>query len=50
MAFTVPFVILALIAIGLTVRLFRNFSEASQGKITIKRKKENRNERYSVSE
>jgi hypothetical protein len=50
MAFTVPFVILALIAIGLTVRLFRNFSEVSQGKITIKRKKENRNERYSVSE
>jgi hypothetical protein len=29
MAFTVPFVILALIAFGLAVRLFRNFSEAA---------------------
>ena len=29
MTFTVPFVILALIALGLTVRLFRSFSEAS---------------------
>jgi hypothetical protein len=33
MAFTVPFVILALIALGLTVRLFRSFSDVSPGKV-----------------
>ena len=49
MAFTVPFVILALIALGLTIRLFRSFSEESYGKITIKSKKENHNERYSTN-
>jgi hypothetical protein len=49
MAFTVPFVILALIAIGLTVSLFRNFSEAAPQVNTIKHKKGGRNERYSTS-
>lgn len=41
MAFTVPFVILALIAIGLTVRLFRSFSEVVSAALTIKPKKGN---------
>ena len=48
MAFTLPFVILALIAIGLTISLFRNFSEEPYGKIAIKHKKGSRNERYST--
>lgn len=48
MAFTVPFVILALIAIGLTISLFRNFSEEPYGNIAIKHKKGSRNERYST--
>lgn len=49
MAFTVPFVILALIALGLTIRLFRSFSEAVLKTSTIKQKKAIRNERYSIS-
>lgn len=49
MAFTVPFVILALIAIGLTVRLFRSFSEGSPAKTTLHYKTENHNERYSIN-
>ena len=49
MAFTVPFVILALIALGLTISLFRNFSEDPYGKPTIKHKQGSRNERYSIS-
>ena len=48
MAFTVPFVILALIAIGLTVRLFRSFSEAPSKNRAIEQNKRNLNERYSV--
>jgi hypothetical protein len=48
MAFTVPFVILTLIAIWFTVVLFRNFSEKPyEKKIMIKPKKEHRNERHS---
>jgi hypothetical protein len=43
MVFTVPFVILALIAIWLTIRLFRNFSEITREKINYK--KEDRHER-----
>jgi hypothetical protein len=39
MAFTLPFVILALIAVGLTVRLFRSFSEMPSRKTTLKYKK-----------
>lgn len=49
MAFTVPFVVLALIAVGLTVRLFRSFSETPHGKVAVKYKKEKRNERYSIN-
>jgi hypothetical protein len=49
MAYTVPFVILALIALGLTISLFRNFSEQTQAKPMIKHKKGSRSERYSVS-
>ena len=49
MAFTVPFVILALIAIGLTVRLFRDFSEAAPEIRTGKHRKGSRNERYSIN-
>lgn len=50
MAFTVPFVILTLIAVWFTVLLFRNFSEKPFEKnIMIKSKKEHRNERYSLS-
>ena len=49
MVFTVPFVILALIAIGLTIRLFREFSEATPAIKTIRHKKGNRNKRYSIS-
>ena len=49
MAFTVPFVILALIALGLTISLFRNFSEQTHAKPMIKHKKGSRSERYSVS-
>lgn len=48
MAFTVPFVILALIAIGLTIRLFRNFSEAAPKLRTPKPRKGSLNERYSI--
>lgn len=47
MAFTVPFVILALIAIGLTIRLFRNFSKAAPRLRTPKSRKGSLNERYS---
>ena len=35
LGFTVPFVILTLIAIGLTVSLFRNFSEPLDGEVSI---------------
>lgn len=49
MAFTVPFVILALIAIGLTVRLFRDFSEAAPEPKTSKHRKGSRSERYSIN-
>ncbi|HSL43467.1 MAG TPA: hypothetical protein VK897_08545 [Anaerolineales bacterium] len=49
MAFTVPFVILALVAIGLTVRLFRSFSETTPKTSTVKYEKGSRNERYSLS-
>ena len=49
MAFTVPFVILTLIAVWFTLVLFRNFSEATPRLNTVKHKKGNRNERYSVS-
>jgi hypothetical protein len=48
MAFTVPFVILALIAIWLTIRLFRNFSEIAPQTRTIKPRKGSLNERYSI--
>jgi hypothetical protein len=48
MTFTVPFVILALIAIGLTVRLFGSFSESPSGKVASKNQK-NRKEVYSVN-
>ena len=48
MAFTVPFVILALIAFVLTVRLFRSFSEAGTRTHTAKTRKQNRLERYST--
>lgn len=48
MAFTVPFVILALIALGLTIRLFGSFSDVPPGKIAIKYEKD-RNKRYSVN-
>lgn len=49
LAFTVPFVILALTAIALTVRLFRSFSEGAPGNGTLLHTKESRNERYSFS-
>jgi hypothetical protein len=49
MMFTVPFVILALIAVGLTVRLFRSFSEAAHGKTAVKHRNKTRKERYSVN-
>ena len=49
MVFTVPFVILALIAIWLTVRLFRSFSEVLPVTRTIKQKKGKLNEGYSIS-
>ena len=49
MAYTVPFVILALIARGLTISLFLNFSEQTHPKPMIKHKKGSRSERYSVS-
>jgi hypothetical protein len=49
MVFTAPFVILALIALGLTISLFRNFSEQTQAKRMIKHRKGSRSERYSVS-
>jgi phosphate/sulfate permease len=48
MAFTVPFVILALIALVLSIRLFRSFSEASPRIHPVKHKKQNRLERYST--
>lgn len=48
MAFTVPFVILALIAFGLTIRLFGSFSDVPSGQIGIEYKKDRR-ERYSVN-
>ena len=49
MAFTVPFVILTLIAVWFTVVLFRNFSEAPSGNIALKHTKGSRNERYSTN-
>lgn len=49
LAFTVPFVILALIATGLTVRLFRAFSEAEPGKPSIHPEKGSRREGYPIS-
>lgn len=49
MAFTVPFVILTLIAVWFTVVLFRNFSEELPKGSPIKNKKGIRNERYSIS-
>jgi hypothetical protein len=49
MVFTVPFVILALIAIGLTIRLFQSFSDAPSGKIAINYNKKDRNESYSIN-
>jgi hypothetical protein len=48
MAFTVPFVILALIDIGFTIRLFSNFSEVDPETHTTKARKENLNEHYST--
>jgi hypothetical protein len=50
MAFTVPFVVLALIAIGLTVRMFRGFSEAVPGIRTKKDREEGFNEYSSISQ
>ena len=50
MVFTIPFIILALIAIGLTVRLFRNFSEAAPEIKRIKHRKGSRTEHYSISQ
>jgi hypothetical protein len=47
MTFTVPFVILALIAIGLTVRLFRSFSDVLQVNIALKPRK-NQNQQHSI--
>jgi len=35
MGFTVPFVILTLIALGLTVTLFRNFTEPVAGEVLV---------------
>ncbi len=49
MTFTVPFVILALIAIWFTIRLFHDFSNAAPNTLTMKYKKEKLNERYSVN-
>jgi hypothetical protein len=49
MAFTVPFVILALIAIWFTIRLFSNFSDVDPETHTTKARKENLNEHYSTS-
>jgi hypothetical protein len=50
MAFTVPFVILALIAVGLTVRLFHDLSEAAPTARALKSRKGRRNEGYLVNE
>jgi hypothetical protein len=50
MAFTVPFVILALIAIVLTVRLFRSFSESVPSTRTGTQREEGFNEHYSTSQ
>ena len=49
MAFTVPFVILALIAIWLTIRLFRSFSVETPRNFATKRRKENFQERHSIN-
>lgn len=49
MAFTVPFVILALIAIWFTIRLFSNFSDVDPETPTIEARRENLNEHYSTS-
>jgi hypothetical protein len=49
MVFTVPFVILALIALWFTILLFRNFSNAAPGIHTTRRKKEISKERFSVN-
>jgi hypothetical protein len=49
MAFTVPFVILALIAIGLTIRLFHSFSEVTPKIPTVRPKKRSLHERYSIN-
>jgi hypothetical protein len=50
LAFTVPFVILTLIAVWFTVVLFHNFSETATSTPAIRHKKENHNERYSISQ
>jgi hypothetical protein len=47
MAFTVPFVLLALIAIGLTLRLFRSLSEARVHSAAAGHKRTSFQERYS---
>ena len=49
MAFTVPFVILTLIAAWFTVILFRSFSETSDANLSIKHRKESRREHYSTN-
>jgi hypothetical protein len=46
MAFTVPFVILALIAVILTVRLFRSLSESARGSLTIQHRQGSLKRRY----
>lgn len=50
MVFTVPFVILSLIAIWFTILLFHNFSEASPRLLTTPRKKEIPHEHFSVNQ
>jgi hypothetical protein len=48
MAFTVPFVILALIALVLTIRLFGSFSETPSGNLAISARND-RQGRFSVN-
>jgi hypothetical protein len=49
MAFTVPFVILTLIAVWFTAILFRSFSETPEANISIEHKKRSPHERYSTN-
>lgn len=49
MVFTVPFVILALIAARLTIRLFRDCSDAVPETRILKPRKGSFHERYSVN-